>query len=125
MSCKDALLANFFYVGFGSPLKVWVADFLLEKRETQKSRMTFIHVEGRKFVMAKPPQKLYTTDPEHRLLAQTVVPVASVELIGEGLIPWRVIWKARIQQVNRNVMTARTTYPVSPGTHYNSPAFDT
>jgi hypothetical protein len=87
--------------------------------------MALVHVEGGNRVVAKPAQKFHSADAENDLLAEAIVPVATIKVISERLVPWRVVADARIQKINWHSVTTGTLYPVTPGAHQNSPPFDT
>jgi hypothetical protein len=87
MGCKYTFLADLFNVGFSSQLQVRFANLLFEKRQTEKGGMALVHMEGADVAVAKPSQQFDATDSEYSFLAEAVVSVASVKMIGEGLIP--------------------------------------
>src|SRR2546430_12226176 len=61
---------------------------------------------------------------EHRFLGGGIVAVAAVQVIGERLIPRRILGNRSVEQEHGNLMPGNTADDITPGSYANGPPLD-
>ena len=95
-------------------------QLLLQHRDRQQRRVALVHVIDRRLVFqsAQQPRSANTED---RLLAQPVVCIASVQMIGQRAIFRVILIQVRIQKINGNSVPRDAFHVVAPCPHRHRP----
>ena len=96
----------------------------LHQAEGQQGRVPLVHVEGADVPVVELGQHLDSADAEESLLAEAVLFVAAVEVIGEGAVVLAVELRACIEQVDGNYVTGGADDVVAPAAQLDRTAFD-
>ena len=86
--------------------------------------MALIHMEPEKVPVTERSQQAESSDPQHYLLTQAIMIVASVEHIGEGPVPRLVLAHIRVEQIHRDDMSGLTDDAIAPGPDMDRATFD-
>src|SRR5207248_4184979 len=95
----------------------------LEQAQCEKRRVALVEVIVHLAVVAEGTQDRRAAHPQHHFLAQTVVAVAAVQVVGEGLVPRRVLGDRRVEQKDRDFMSRNTADDIAPGANANGTTF--
>src|SRR5438067_9013813 len=75
-------------------------------------------------VVAERAQDRRAAHAEHHFLAEAIVAVAAVQVIGERLIPGRILGNRRVEQKHGDLMPGNTAYDITPRSHANGAPLD-
>ena len=97
---------------------------LIRELQGQQRGMPFVHVEALDVGVTQGAQHPDPAYSQHDLLANPVVLVAAVEMIGDGTILRGILFKIRIQKIDRHDIAADTPDFIFPRAYLNLPPFD-
>ena len=89
------------------------AQLQFHQADGQQRRMTFIHVVDVDVVI-QGFENAHTTDSQNGFLAQAVIRIATIEMIGKLSIACVILRQVRVQQVNRDGVPADSFEIVAP-----------
>src|SRR2546423_10166101 len=75
-------------------------------------------------VVAERAQDRRAAHAEHHFLAEAIVAVAAVQVIGERLIPGRILGNRRVEQKHGDFMPGNTAYDITPSLHADGAPLD-
>src|SRR6266567_967174 len=122
--CENALRANRFEILFGRRAELGLPKPLLQKTQGKQGGMPFIHVIAGEVCVTQFAKDSHSADAEQGFLAQPVMSIIAVEMVGESSIPGRVFRQVRVEQIDRNLVPENSANRIFPRPETNLPPFD-
>src|SRR5215470_9486956 len=86
--------------------------------------MPFVHVENQRVFIPKGPEHGHTSKTQHNLLAEPVMFIPTIKMIGKNAIPRIVFRKICVQKQHGDLVTIETLEQILPCTHAYFSTFD-
>ena len=86
--------------------------------------MALVHVEAINPLVAERTQHAHSADAQYDLLTEAVAGVAAIKNRGQLPIPFTVFREVRIEQIDRDAVTADPLHWISPAAQTEFPSLD-
>jgi hypothetical protein len=121
---EDAAVAHRLQIGVVQLEVLPPVELPLEQLQGEQRRVPFIEVVDRLPFDPNRLQQARAPHPEHDLLTQPIVLVATVERVGERLVPLRVLGELGVEEVHRHLVSAHSFHGELPGADVDLAALD-